>query len=60
MLSYRLVLRLRADDPDANCPLGVKFGCSVSDGKRLLKVAKEYHLNVIGIRYDNNNYCVII
>ena len=48
----RLVLRLQADDPHANCPLGSKFGCTVSQGKQLLHVAKDYQLNVIGVRYE--------
>lgn len=48
--THRMVLRIRADDPDANCPLGAKFGCSTAEGKLLLNVAKSCGLNVIGIR----------
>ena len=49
-LPHRLVLRIRADDPNAVCQLGVKFGCSLSDGKELLNTAKELGLNVVGVR----------
>lgn len=48
---YRLVLRFRVDDPDAKTPLGAKFGCSIPQGKSLLSVAKDHHLNVVGVRY---------
>ena len=47
---FRLVLRIRADDPNAVCQLGVKFGCSLSDGRELLNTAKDLGLNVVGIR----------
>ena len=44
----RLVLRIRADDPSALCQLGVKFGCTVEEGKKLL--LREMELVVVGIR----------
>ena len=44
------MLRVRADDPDAVCQLGVKFGCSVSGGKELLNTAMKLDLNVVGVR----------
>ncbi len=47
---YRLVLRIRADDPEALCQLGVKFGCSVPEGKALLNIARSLGLKVVGIR----------
>ncbi len=50
-LFSRLVLRLRADDPDAICQLGIKYGCSVSVGKRLLHTACTLSLDVVGVRY---------
>ena len=54
MLHYtyvvRLVLRIRADDPDAICQLGVKFGCTLPVGRQLLATAKELGLNVVGVR----------
>ena len=43
-----LVLRIRADDPSALCQLGVKFGCTVEEGKKLL--LREMELVVVGIR----------
>ena len=46
----RLVLRIRADDPNAVCQLGIKFGCSLSDGRELLNMARKLDLNVVGIR----------
>ena len=46
----RLVLRFHADDPSALCQLGVKFGCTVEEGKKLLLRAREMELVVVGIR----------
>ena len=50
MPCFRLVLRIRADDPNAVCQLGIKFGCSLGDGRELLNTAKGLGLNVVGIR----------
>ena len=46
----QLVLRIRADDPSALCQLGVKFGCTVDEGKHLLESAREMELSVVGVR----------
>ncbi len=45
----RLVLRIRADDPEAQWKLGIKFGCTVPEGKHLLSTAKNLGLNIIGV-----------
>jgi len=50
LFSFRLVIRLRADDPDAICQLGNKFGCSVAVGKCLLRKALSLDLQVVGVR----------
>ncbi|XP_064382194.1 ornithine decarboxylase-like [Halichondria panicea] len=47
----KLVLRIRADDPEALCQLGVKFGCSVPEGKALLNIARSLGLKVVGISF---------
>ena len=44
------MVRIRADDPNAKIPLGVKFGCSVPEACDMLNVAKKMSLNVIGVR----------
>ena len=46
----RLVIRIRADDPSALCQLGVKFGCTVDEGKKLLQLARGMELCVVGVR----------
>lgn len=48
--SAELLVRIRADDPDAVCNLGVKFGASVEQACHLLDVAMEMELNVVGVR----------
>lgn len=52
----RLVLRIRADDPDAICQLGVKYGCSVPVGKSLLFKAFSLGLEVVGVRSVNSQH----
>jgi hypothetical protein len=42
----RCVLRIRADDPDARVPLGLKYGCNPEEAPRLLAVAKSLGLQV--------------
>jgi len=46
-----LVLRIRADDPNARCQLGNKFGAGPQDVLPLLRLAKELGLNVIGVSF---------
>lgn len=48
---YRLLLRVAADDPMGDHPFGLKFGCTVEDGKTLLRLCKELGLQVIGVWY---------
>ncbi|KAG6449354.1 hypothetical protein O3G_MSEX005992 [Manduca sexta] len=48
----RLVIRIRCDAADAQCPLGIKFGCdAVSEGPRLLKLAAVLGLDVVGVSF---------
>ena len=47
----KLLLRIRADDPEAICQLGTKFGADPADARALLERAMELGLNVVGIRY---------
>jgi ornithine decarboxylase len=45
------VLRIRADDPDARVPLGLKYGADLADAPRLLQVAKDLGLQVVGVSF---------
>jgi ornithine decarboxylase len=47
----RLLLRIRADDPLARCPLGNKFGAEVGDAARLLRTAADLGLAVVGCSF---------
>ena len=46
-----LVLRIRADDPNARCQLGNKFGAESEDVAGLLQLAKNLSLTVVGISF---------
>lgn len=47
----QLYLRILADDPGAKCRLGLKYGASLSESRRLLELAAEYGLDVCGVSF---------
>ncbi|CAK1543499.1 unnamed protein product [Leptosia nina] len=48
----QLVIRIRCDAADAQCPLGIKFGCEpLTEAPRLLKLAAVLKLNVVGVSF---------
>ncbi|ANB13107.1 ornithine decarboxylase SPE1 [Sugiyamaella lignohabitans] len=47
----QLLLRIMTDDSTATCQLSVKFGAPMSDTKKLLALAKELNLNVVGVAF---------
>lgn len=54
----KLVIRIRCDAVDAQCPLGMKFGCDpIKEAPRLLKVAKALNLNVVGVSFHVGSGC---
>lgn len=53
-----LVLRIRCEAENAQCPLGAKFGCDpITEAPKLLKAAKNMNLNVIGISFHVGSGC---
>ncbi|KAG2490269.1 hypothetical protein HYH03_011224 [Edaphochlamys debaryana] len=48
---FKLVLRIRADDPGARVPLGLKYGAEVEEAPGLLREAKELGLEVVGVSF---------
>ncbi|XP_066152555.1 ornithine decarboxylase 1-like [Euwallacea fornicatus] len=54
----RLVVRIRVDARDAQCPLGMKFGCDpVREAPQLLRIAKSLNLNVVGVSFHVGSGC---
>ncbi|GBP87042.1 Ornithine decarboxylase [Eumeta japonica] len=52
MPEAKLVIRIRCDAAEAQCPLGIKFGCDpVADAPRLLKLAAVLQLEVVGVSF---------
>mmetsp|Transcript_29250 Transcript_29250/g.95321 ORF Transcript_29250/g.95321 Transcript_29250/m.95321 type:complete len:906 (-) Transcript_29250:30-2747(-) len=47
----RLLLRIRADDPAARCPLGDKYGAEEDEVPGLLREAKRLGLDVAGVAF---------
>ncbi|XP_055376390.1 ornithine decarboxylase 1-like, partial [Condylostylus longicornis] len=53
-----LVLRIRCEAEKAQCPLGEKFGCDpIIDAPKLLKIAYDLNLNVVGISFHVGSGC---
>lgn len=53
-----MVLRIRCEAEQAQCPLGKKFGCDpVTEAPKLLKVARNLNLNVMGISFHVGSGC---
>lgn len=52
-----LLLRIKVDDSGSLCKFGSKFGCDLSDVKRLLEIAKTLSLNVTGVSFHVGSGC---
>lgn len=52
-----LVLRVRCDDPGARVPLGLKYGANPEEGPKLLALAKELGLAVVGVSFHVGSAC---
>lgn len=54
----KLVIRIRSDAREAQCQLGMKFGCDpVTEAPRLLKLAAVYGLEVVGVSFHVGSGC---
>ena len=54
---FKLVLRIRADDPGARVPLGIKYGADVGDAPELLRTAQALGLSVVGVSFHVGSAC---
>lgn len=54
---FKCVLRIRADDPDARVPLGLKYGADMSDCPKLLQTAKQLGLQIVGVSFHVGGAC---
>ena len=52
----KLILRIRADDPKARCPLGNKYGAEEREWDVLLFTARSLGLDVVGISFHVGSY----
>lgn len=55
--AFKCVLRMRADDPEARVPLGLKYGADVVEAPKLLQVAKNLGLEVVGVSFHVGSAC---
>ena len=55
---FSLVLRIRCEAEEAQCPLGKKFGCDpITEAPKLLKIARSMNLNIVGISFHVGSGC---
>jgi ornithine decarboxylase len=46
-----VILRIRADDPEARCNLGIKYGAEEADWEKLIVTCSRLHLNLTGVSF---------
>eukprot|EP00878_Enallax_costatus_P006926 GHUV01007258.1.p1 GENE.GHUV01007258.1~~GHUV01007258.1.p1 ORF type:complete len:293 (+),score=90.38 GHUV01007258.1:1298-2176(+) len=54
---FKCVLRIRADDPEARVPLGLKYGANPEEAPKLLAAAKSLGLDVVGVSFHVGSAC---
>jgi ornithine decarboxylase len=47
----KVIIRIRADDPEARCNLGIKYGAEEKDWETLLIMAQRLRLDVVGVSF---------
>lgn len=53
----KMVLRVLTDDSRSVCRFGLKFGASHSSAEKLLKLAKELEIDVVGVSFHVGSGC---
>lgn len=55
---FSLVIRIRCDATEAQCPLGIKFGCDpLTQAPSLLALAHDLGLSVVGVSFHVGSGC---
>lgn len=53
-----MVIRICCDATEAQCPLGIKFGCDyLTEAPALMKLAHELGLSVVGVSFHVGSGC---
>ena len=53
----RMVLRIRCDAKKVQCPLGIKFGAFPKDAPRLIALARQLDIDLVGISFHVGSGC---
>lgn len=53
----RMVLRMRCDAKKVQCPLGIKFGALPKDAPRLIELARQLDIDLVGISFHVGSGC---
>lgn len=53
-----MVIRIRCDAEDAQCQLGMKFGCDpITEAPELLRIARSLNIDVVGVSFHVGSGC---
>ena len=53
----KMVLRVRCDAKKVQCPLGIKFGALPKDASRLINLAHQLGIDLIGVSFHVGSGC---
>lgn len=55
---FSLVIRIRCDATETQCPLGIKYGCDPqTEAPALLKLARDLDLSLVGVSFHVGSGC---
>jgi len=55
---FSLVIRIRCDATEAQCPLGIKYGCDhLTEAPSLMALARDLGLSVVGVSFHVGSGC---
>jgi len=53
----KMVLRYRCDAKKVQCPLGIKFGALPKDAPRLISLARQLDIDLVGVSFHVGSGC---
>ena len=53
----KMVLRFRCDAKKVQCPLGIKFGALPKDAPRLISLARQLDIDLVGVSFHVGSGC---
>lgn len=55
---FSLVIRIRCDAVETQCPLGIKYGCDpLTEAPALMALARDLDLSIVGVSFHVGSGC---